>query len=447
MPKLLASTQRMERRSLRLDTLLTLRWLAVAGQAMVIVVVYHGFGYPLPVGWALAAVGISIWLNIALRLKYPNAHRLTNKEAAAILAFDIVQLALLLYLSGGLENPFALLFLGPVLISASALPPSTTVYLGLLALACGLVVAAVHQPLPWAPDSPLRLPPLYQAGVWLAILLGMSFVGVYGWQVAEETRQLTDALTAAELVLAREQHLSALDGLAAAAAHELGTPLATIATVAKELERELPPDSPQADDIRLLREQSNRCRDILRKLTSLGTDEAPFDRMPISLLLEEVAAPHRLIGVSVRIERLADRSSEPVLLRNPGLLYGLGNIIENAVDYAEREVVISIRWTPRDVVVTVVDDGPGFAPDLLGKLGEPYVTARSLDRRKAAAGDQSGLGLGFFIAKTLLERSGAMLTIANRVPPEHGAIVRIGWLRAALDEAAAALPSETQDIS
>ena len=441
MPKLLASTQQMEGRSLRLDTLLTLRWLAVAGQTIVIVVVYHGFGFPLPAGWALAAVGISIWLNIALRLKYPNAHRLTNAEAATILAFDIVQLALLLYLSGGLENPFALLFLAPVLISASALPPSTTVYLGLVALACALVVAAVHQPLPWAVDSPLRLPPLYQAGVWLAIFLAMSFVGVYAWQVAEETRQLTDALTAAELVLAREQHLSALDGLAAAAAHELGTPLATIATVAKELERELPAGTPHGDDVRLLREQSNRCRDILRKLTSLGSDEAPFDRMPISMLLEELAQPHRMLGVTIRVERPADRAAEPVLQRNPGLLYGLGNIIENAADYAEREVVVSARWTPRDVIVTVVDDGPGFAPDLLGKLGEPYVTARSPDRRKAAAGDESGLGLGFFIAKTLLERSGGMLTIANRVPPEHGAIVRIGWLRSVLDVGPAASPA------
>lgn len=145
----------------------------------------------------------------------------------------------------------------------------------------------------------------------------------------------------------------------------------------------------------------------------------------------------------MRIERPADRSTEPILQRNPGLLYGLGNIIENAVDYAEREVVVSIRWTPRDVVVTVVDDGPGFAPVLLGKLGEPYITASSQERKKAAAGDESGLGLGFFIAKTLLERSGGMLTIANRVPPEHGAIVRIGWLRSSLEvePATAALPS------
>ena len=208
MSKLLASTLWMERRSLRLDTLLRLRWLAAAGQGAVVIVVYWGFGYPLPIVWSLAAIGVAIWLTLALRLKYPNSHRLEHSEAATILAFDVVQLTLLLYLSGGLENPFALLVLAPVLISASALPPRTTIYLGALALVCALVVTFVHLPLPWDPAEPLRIPMLYLAGVWLAILLAMTFVGVYAWQVAEETRLLSDALTAAELVLAREQHLS-----------------------------------------------------------------------------------------------------------------------------------------------------------------------------------------------------------------------------------------------
>ncbi len=207
-------------------------------------------------------------------------------------------------------------------------------------------------------------------------MLSLAFIGGYALQLAQETRQLSDALTATELVLAREQHLSALDGLAAAAAHELGTPLATIALVVRELERELPPGDSRADDIKLLREQSERCRDILRRLTSLGSGDAPFDRMPLSHLLEEVVTPHRPFGIDIAIELPAERGNEPVIARNPGLLYGLGNLVENAVDFANNAVAVSARWTAEEVTIVVSDDGPGFAATIIGRIGEPYVTDR-----------------------------------------------------------------------
>jgi two-component system sensor histidine kinase RegB len=266
-------------------------------------------------------------------------------------------------------------------------------------------------------------------GVWLSILLAIGFIGVYAWQITEESRQLADALAATELVLTREQHLSQLDGLAAAAAHELGTPLSTISVIAKELENAIPADAPHGEDVRLLRSQATRCRDILAKLTELSASGEPFDRTPLTSLIEEVVAPHRDFGVAIAVSSQRDGTPEPVGARNPAILYGLGNLVENAVDFASERVDVAMQWNEDTVEVTITDDGPGFAPDILSRIGEPYVTTRR--RRPDDNDDQpTGLGLGFFIAKTLLERSGATLNFANRSSPQRGAIVTLRWKRA-----------------
>jgi two-component system, sensor histidine kinase RegB len=282
--------------------------------------------------------------------------------------------------------------------------------------------------LPWSPEEPLELPQTYLIGVWLSILLSTGFISIYAWQIIEESRQLADALAATELVLTREQHLSQLDGLAAAAAHELGTPLSTIAVVAKELELAIPASSPQAEDVRLLREQANRCREILGKLTALPGAGEPFERMKLSALIEEVVAPHRNFGVGINVTLPTERGGEPVGARNPAILYGLGNLLENAVDFARENVQVLATWNQDSLSVTISDDGPGFPPEVMDRIGEPYVTSRR--RRMRSATESTGLGLGFFIAKTLLERSGARLTLENRQFPQRGAIVRIKWARA-----------------
>lgn len=420
-------------RRLRLDTLIRLRWLAVTGQSAAIIAVELGLGFPMPLGLCFLVIGASALLNLWLRFKYPVNERLDTVRSATILAFDILQLAALLYLTGGLENPFSLLFLAPVLISAASLPPLPTLLLGLLAMTCASVLALHHQPLPWMVGVPFELSLLYVGGVWTAILLAIAFIGVYAWRVAEEGRQLSDALTATELVLAREQHLSALDGLAAAAAHELGTPLATIRLVVKELDRAIPAGDPIKDDVTLLREQVDRCREILLKLTSLHEDAAPHATLTLRHFLEDVATPHRDFGVSIRIEERGSEGPEPVIWRNPGLLYGLGNLIENAVDFARSEVVVTARWDGEHIETVIVDDGPGFAPEVIERLGDPYVTTRGAAKRTEAAPGGAGLGLGVFIAKTLIERSGA--SVGFDQVPGGGAMVRIVWPRAELERA------------
>src|SRR5499425_2863769 len=239
-------------RNVRLDTLVRLRWVAVLGQTTAVLVVYFGLDFELPIWACLAVITLAAWLNVALRFRFRVTQRVEPDRAAWLLAFDIAEIAILLFLTGGLQNPFAFLLLGPVLLSATALPPRMIVLLGGFAALCATVLVFYHYKLPWDPDEPLELPAIYQLGVWLSLLLALGFIGVHAWQLAEEERQLAEALAATELVLEREQHLSQLDGLAAAAAHELGTPLATISVVVKELERALEASSPHMDDVRLL---------------------------------------------------------------------------------------------------------------------------------------------------------------------------------------------------
>ncbi len=425
-------------RRLRVDTLVRLRWLAVSGQLAALLMVHFGFGFPLPLGECLLVIAASGGLNLWLRLRYGISHRFDDKPATAQFAYDIFQLSALLYLTGGLENPFSMLFLAPIMISAASLAPSRTFVLVTLTGLASTVLVFVHRPLPWYSEQTLELPFLYTSGVWVAIISGAAFIGFYASRIAEEARKLSDALAATELVLAREQHLSQLDGLAAAAAHELGTPLATISVVAKDLMHwfKTPghPQLPDAweDDLTLLDQEVRRCRTILSKLASLGNDAGPLTTMTVAHLIADVVEPLRHFGVAVEVDCHGD-GPEPVAQRNPGILYGLGNLVENAIDFAVETVRIDAVWTRDRVSIAIRDDGHGFSNDVLAHLGEPYVTTRGPERRaKSEEGD--GLGLGLFIAKTLLERSGATLGMGNAAAPSSGAIVTVSWPRSAFDK-------------
>lgn len=427
---------------LRLQTIVRLRWLAVLGQTITVVGAYWVLGIDLPIGGCLAVIALSAWINVALRIRYPASQRLRSHYAFVMLAYDVLQLAALLYLTGGLENPFAFLLIAPVTVSASTLPIRVTALLGALAIGAATLLTNFHHPLPWFHHSNLLLPFPYVMGVWAAVVSGILFIGFYSWRTAEEARRMAEALAAAEMVLAREQKLSALDGLAAAAAHGLGTPLATIAVVTKELMRDAKPTDPHYDDVVLLRAQAERCREILAELAGGGEQhDLIVSRLTLSHLIEEVVAPHRLVAVPIEVrttalEDVAPRTAaaqEPVAERNPGVIYGLGNLVENAIDFAATKVEVEARWSDKAVEIVIADDGAGFPPNVLEQLGEPFVTTRPAQGwRKEAPDEHIGMGLGFFIAKTLLERSGAMLALANR--PQGGAKVTVTWSRAKFEQ-------------
>lgn len=426
---------------LRIQTMVRLRWFGVGGQLVTVAGVYWVLGFEFPVGLCLALIALSAWLNVLLRIRYPARYRLDPTFATALLFYDLAELVALLHLTGGVENPFAFLIVAPVTVSAATLPGRNTILLGALSMAAAILLVEYHQPLPWYAAEPFSLPRLYKAGIVASIGAGMIFLALYAARLSKEARLMTEALAATEHVLAREQKLHALDGLAAAAAHELGTPLATISLVTKELQRDTSIPPAIAEDITLLRSQAERCRDILRKLTRAPTEADPHHvSLPVTQLLQEAAAPY--LGYAAKVEissrpeegTLSSEQHEPVGERRPGVIYGLGNIIENAVDFSRDKVEIQARWDAREVVITIADDGPGFSPDIMDTLGDPYVTTRTTGQRLGRSGNEaSGLGLGFFIAKTLLERSGARLSLENREAPAQGAIVRIAWRREIFD--------------
>ncbi|WP_277024662.1 ActS/PrrB/RegB family redox-sensitive histidine kinase [Aurantimonas coralicida] len=422
-------TMMRESQRLRLATLVRLRWLSVAGQTAACVFVAWGLWWPFPIGTCLALIAASVVLNIYLSISFPASRRLSSTAAAGVLTFDILQPTGLLFLTGGIENPFTVFLVVPSIIASATQPPLTTVGVGLLAVVCTTALAFFHMPVPWPHGMSLELPISYVGGLWFAIVTTLVFSSIYIYRVAAESRALADALSATELVLQREQHLSALDGLAAAAAHELGTPLATIALVAKEMGRSVPAEDPQREDVDLLVEQSERCRTILRQLSSLSSSsETHLARLSVMSLIDEVAEPHRNFGVALKVETVERDGAEPVARRNAGIVYGLGNIVENAVDFADGEVIIRAGWSESQVYIEVLDDGPGFAPEILDRIGDPYMSDRDSTERNTGG----GLGLGVFIAKTLLERSGASITFANRASRgrvANGAVVVISWPR------------------
>jgi two-component system, sensor histidine kinase RegB len=420
---------------IRLRTLVRLRWLAVIGQTGTVLLVSFMLHYQLPLGPCLAVIALSAWLNVFLAFRWRAGQILSSRAAGLLLAYDVVQLAGLLYLTGGLQNPFAFLFLVPVTVSATSLTLRWTLSLGIMAFAFSSLLAFFHLPLPWSAGAEFSLPATYVAGMWIAIVCGTGFSAVYARRMAEEAQLMSAALNATEMVLAREQRLSALDGLAAAAAHELGTPLATIALVAKELKREFPKSNPHAEDIDLLISQAARCREILAKLSNREhSEDKIYGQVKISSLLEDLVAPLR--GSDVQIKVTCDAEAEPVLLRNPGLSYGLSNILENAIDFAKSWVEVNATWTATSMTLRVVDDGPGFDSFIFDRLGDPFVTTRpgydeAVDSQGARG--HEGMGLGLFIAKTLLERSGAAVTLSNRKPPDQGADVKLQWPRSSID--------------
>jgi two-component system sensor histidine kinase RegB len=413
-----------------LRRLVLIRWVAIAGQAVTLLVVHFAFDFRVPLLPCFTVVGCSVLLNLFVTLHRRVATRLGEREAAFFLGYDLLQLGFLLYLTGGLQNPFAILILAPVTVAATLLSLRPVIALAVFAIAVITLLALWQMPLPWRTVA-LVSPPQLVLGLWTALVLATVFIGGYTWSVAEEARRLRDAIAATQLALAREQRVSAVGALAAAAAHELGSPLATIAVVAKELVHDLAADSPYGDDARLLLSQSERCREILAQLARHPGEEgaSPYTRLPISALVE--AAGVEAAGGLYRDPRVRlifaatgePADAEPHVRRSPEIMHGLNNLIQNAAQFARREVSVTIHWDKTIVTVEIADDGPGFPAHLLGRLGEPYLSTR--------AGAANHMGLGIFIAQSLLERSGAELTFDNLV--EGGAHVVISWKRANLE--------------
>lgn len=423
-----------QRGRIRLRTIVFIRWIAVAGQLSTLLFVHFGMGYPLPLLWSLATVAALAAVTAGAQIRRSASHRLTDRESALYFAFDMVQLSVLLFLTGGLNNPFAILILAPATVSATTLSYRSTLGLAALAITCINMLALYHQPLPWG-EGGYELAPNFIWGFTISLGLAVIFITSYVYRVAQETRRLSDALSAAQAALDREQSLSSLGALAAAAAHELGSPLGTISLVSRELQRELEPDDPIREDIDLLVSQSARCREILAEL-SRRPEEQPdhFNAMPAPLLIELAAEGHRRPEVALRIEEQADPADPvtPLLPRRPELIHGLGNLLQNAIEFAQEEVKVTIAWNAAEISITINDDGKGFPKELLDRLGDPYLSSGT-DLKKTAERKGDHMGLGIFIAQQLIERSGGAVSFDNN--SYGGAEVIATWPRSAFEGA------------
>lgn len=425
---------------LRLDTLVRLRWLAIFGQSLVVIVVCSGLGYAMPIWPSLAVIGASFWLNLMLVAVRRNTQRMKAWESTLQLCFDVVQLAALLGLTGGLANPFCLLLMAPATVAAANLSTRSAIIVVFASLGASIALAFYALPLPWATQGGFVLPDLYRFGILAALIIGILFISAYAWLAAKERARMERALTATQNILEKEHRLSALGSLAAAAAHELGTPLGTIQVVAKEMCHNLKPDDPLYEDAALMVEQTQRCREILRNLAAKpeqSDDALRLMRLKtyFHLLKEPLKRSPKTVVCSVHLSgHTEDVAMEIVhIQRAPEWLYAFSALLENAADFAHTRVNFSLRIDDQFVIARVEDDGDGFGVDILNRLGEPYVSSRTFgdDADKASGKSYSGMGMGFFIAKTLLENANAVVTFGNR--DQGGAFVQALWSRPDLD--------------
>ncbi len=423
-----------------LRTLTVLRWVAIVGQVAALVVAVQVLDLGIATGAVSLAIGASVLMNLVAAFTTAPTRRLTEREASLLLTFDILQLGLLLALTGGLNNPFAVLLLAPVTIAASVLHLRSSLVLGVLTLTVVTGIGVWNLPLLLPDGRPLETPDLFLWGFWFALVIGVGFLGIYARRVTAETAAMGEALAAAQLALDRAQRLSDLDGVVAAAAHEMGTPLATIKLVSGEMIEELEERRDLAhllEDARLLRAQADRCRDILRSMGQEAKRDSYLDRAPVEAVLLEAAEPHLDRGKTVEI-RLTD-GRQPELPRRPEIVHGLRNLVQNAVDFALSRVEVRLDWTEERLSIRIHDDGPGFTAGVLERIGDPFMRGPPPGGRPgptpgaddvATRPGYEGMGLGLFIAKTLLERTGARLTFAN--DQSGGAVVVVAWSRQSL---------------
>ena len=423
---------------IRLRTMIFIRWVAISGQLAAIIIAYQYFDLALDLSLCFFAVGISVLANITASLFFPESKRLSELENVFMILFDLFQLAFLLYLTGGLNNPFSFLLVAPVVVSAAALKRQSTIIIGSAAILIVTLLSTFFVPLENQAGKLLSIPDIFLFGNWIAIITGVVFLAFYSTRVTSELNTMSDALFATQTALSREQKLTDLGGVVAAAAHELGTPLATIKLTSSELIEELKNFPELLDDALLIRDQADRCGNILNSMGSTGKDDLQMHQALLAEIIREAAEPHSKRGITIETKISDDHKGgidEPHLIRRPEIIHGLRNMIQNAVDFATSKVWVESSWTKESIIIVIADDGYGYPANLLGRLGDPFLTAKIGKQNRQG---YEGMGLGLFIAKTLLERTGAKISFTNgrrnqisnhsKVEPS-GAIVEINWPR------------------
>ena len=411
------------RENLNLDrkTLVILRWIAIIGQFSAITLVYFYLKLDFPILIAISILFLGFLSNLYLQFGIRSI-TLRDFYASIFLVYDLIQLSSLLYLTGGISNPFSILMIIPTIVSSTLLSMGTTIILGILTIIFLFLLTIFHYPLPGIHDHSITFPKLYLTGYFLAIIVGLVFLSYFGIRFSGESKRRSDAINKVQQVIAKEYELESLGGQAAAAAHSLGTPLATISVVASELKKELGEKNEHSKDIDLLISQTKRCGEILKKISKKQIkDDEFFSKTRLEDLLSELISSFKETS-SKHIKLQTEHDKNKISFqRSPEIIYGLRNFIGNAVKFSKTKVEIILSSNKKDIEILIKDDGPGFPADVIEILGEPYIKSKSPE-----INDNAGTGLGTFLGKTLLERRGAKLSFLND-ENNKGASVKIIW--------------------
>ena len=403
------------------NTLTILRYIAIFGQfiAINIVFFYLDLQFPLKESYIIILIGLITNLFLQFKIK---VNQLKDSYASLFLLYDLFQLSSLLYLTGGILNPFSILLIIPTIVSSTFLSMGTTIILGVITSFLLLILSFIYLPLPGLDKNIFDVPNFYKQGILTAILIGLVFLSYFGIRFAGETKKRSEALSKLQEVISKEYELESLGGQAAAAAHSLGTPLATISVVAKELKKEIGDDKEISKDIDLLISQTKRCSEILKQISKKQIKEDIFlSSIKFEDLLEEIIDSFKETSSKDIVLTLESDNNKIAIKRTPEIIYGLRNFIGNAVKFSKSRVNINLRSDQKIIEIKINDDGPGIPEDIIQKIGEPYIKSKSKELNA-----NSGLGLGTFLGKTLLERQGAKL-IFKRNSKLGGASVTLSW--------------------
>jgi len=404
------------------NTLTILRYIAIFGQFFAINFVFFYLKLEFPIIESYIIVFLGLATNLFLQLKI-RVNQLKDTYASFFLLYDLIQLSALLYLTGGILNPFSFLLIIPAIVSSTFLSMGTTIILGVITSFMLFLLGHFYISLPGMDESIFYVPNFYKFGLLTSILIGLIFLSYFGIRFSGETKKRSEALNKLQEVIAKEYELESLGGQAAAAAHSLGTPLATISVVAKELKKEIGNNKEISKDIDLLISQTKRCSEILKQISKKQIEEDNFlSSIRIEDLLEEIINSFKETS-SKQIELFTDEDQNKInIQRTPEIIYGLRNFIGNAIKFSKSKVQINLKSNDKIIEIKIYDDGPGIPEDIINKIGEPYIKSKSKE-----LSSNSGLGLGTFLGKTLLERQGAILKF-KRNSKLGGAQVTLSWI-------------------
>jgi len=409
--------------SIKLDkeTLLILRWIALLGQFFAIVLVKFIFNFKLELLLCLLIIAIGVLSNFYLKFKIKEK-QLDNYTSTIFLFYDLLQLAILLYLTGGITNPFTILLIIPAIVSSTFLTLRSTINLSIITILALVIITIDHYPLPHTGDLHFHVPNYYLYAIPTAVIVGLVFLTYFGARFGSESRKRTEALNKLELILAKEHELESIGERAAAAAHSLGTPLSTIAVITKELQKEIGDNPKYSKDINLLLSETRRCSEILKNISQDKLEEDNFlSNVKINDLLNGIVGSFREISEKKLSLIVENNELNPKVQRTLEITYGLRNFIGNAVKYSNSFVDIILESNEKITEIKICDDGPGFSEDIFNVLGEPYIRSEN-----KIINSKSGLGLGTFIGKTLLERMKATVKF-SRHSKTKGAMVIVKW--------------------